>query len=58
MRKRLKNSIMFSASEDELVLDRADHVIFMEDGVMRAEGGHRALLATRPDYAATVTRSE
>ncbi|RCG31404.1 ABC transporter ATP-binding protein [Sphaerisporangium album] len=41
-----------------LMLDRADHVIFMEDGVTRAEGGHRALLATRPDYARTVTRSE
>ncbi|GII85938.1 multidrug ABC transporter permease [Sphaerisporangium siamense] len=41
-----------------LVLDHADHVIFMEDGVARAEGSHRHLLATRRDYAATVTRSE
>jgi ABC-type multidrug transport system fused ATPase/permease subunit len=41
-----------------LVLDRADHVIFMEDGRVRAEGAHRALLATDRAYSATVTREE
>ncbi|MEU8265735.1 ABC transporter ATP-binding protein [Sphaerisporangium sp. NPDC049002] len=41
-----------------LVLDRADTVIFMRDGKARAEGSHRSLLATDPDYTATVTRGE
>ncbi|WP_214412623.1 ABC transporter ATP-binding protein [Sphaerisporangium fuscum] len=41
-----------------LVLDRADHVIFMEDGRVRAEGTHRALLAGDRAYTATVTRAE
>ncbi|WP_344944772.1 ABC transporter ATP-binding protein [Sphaerisporangium flaviroseum] len=41
-----------------LVLDRADHVIFLQDGLVRAEGSHRALLATDTGYTATVTRGE
>ncbi|WP_068927064.1 ABC transporter ATP-binding protein [Planobispora rosea] len=41
-----------------LVLDRADHVIYVEEGVVRARGTHRELLATAPAYAATVTREE
>ncbi|WP_405141649.1 ABC transporter ATP-binding protein/permease [Sphaerisporangium sp. NBC_01403] len=41
-----------------LVLDRADTVIYMRDGRVRAEGSHRSLLATDPDYTATVTRGE
>ncbi|MCW2876279.1 MAG: ABC-type multidrug transport system ATPase and permease component-like protein [Sphaerisporangium sp.] len=41
-----------------LVLDRADNVIFMEDGRVRAEGSHRTLLTTEPAYTATVTRGE
>lgn len=41
-----------------LVLDRADHVIYVEDGRVRAEGRHRELLAREPRYAATVTRGE
>ncbi|MFC4532528.1 ABC transporter ATP-binding protein [Sphaerisporangium dianthi] len=39
-----------------LVLDRADTVIFLADGRVRAEGSHRSLLASDPEYAATVTR--
>ncbi|GLX08541.1 ABC transporter ATP-binding protein [Microbispora sp. NBRC 16548] len=39
-----------------LVLDRADHVLYVEGGVVRAEGSHRALLETEPAYRATVTR--
>ncbi|MBD3136688.1 ABC transporter ATP-binding protein [Microbispora bryophytorum] len=39
-----------------LVLDRADHVLYVEGGVVRAEGTHRALLETEPAYRATVTR--
>ena len=41
-----------------LMLDRADHVIYVEDGKVIAEGRHRALLESEPRYAATVTRGE
>ncbi|MET8047565.1 ABC transporter ATP-binding protein [Streptosporangium sp. NPDC005286] len=41
-----------------LVLDRTDHVIYVEGGVVRAEGTHRELLATHPGYTAVVTRGE
>lgn len=41
-----------------LVLDRAEHVIYVEDGRVLAEGTHRQLLDTCPQYAATVTRGE
>ena len=38
-----------------LVLDRADHVIYVESGRVVAEGTHRELLDREPRYAATVT---
>lgn len=41
-----------------LMLDRADHVAFVRDGLVVAEGTHRELLDTEPRYAATVTRGE
>jgi ABC-type multidrug transport system fused ATPase/permease subunit len=41
-----------------LVLDRAQHVIHVEDGRVSAEGTHRQLLDCSPAYAATVTRGE
>ncbi|MFI6818544.1 ABC transporter ATP-binding protein [Nonomuraea sp. NPDC050328] len=41
-----------------LVLDRTDHVIYVEDGAVQAEGPHRELLAASPAYAGTVTRGE
>ncbi|TDC05175.1 ABC transporter ATP-binding protein [Nonomuraea longispora] len=41
-----------------LVLDRTDHVIYVEDGRVLAEGTHRQLLDNTPAYAATVTRGE
>ncbi|GAB3508379.1 ABC transporter ATP-binding protein [Phytohabitans suffuscus] len=41
-----------------LVLDRADHVLFVEDAKVAAEGSHRELLETEPRYAAVVTRGE
>ncbi|WP_240777922.1 ABC transporter transmembrane domain-containing protein [Nonomuraea basaltis] len=41
-----------------LVLDRTDHVIYVEDGRVLAEGTHRQLLDSSPEYAATVTRGE
>jgi ABC-type multidrug transport system fused ATPase/permease subunit len=41
-----------------LMLERADHVAFVEDGKVAAEGSHRELLETEPRYAAVVTRGE
>jgi len=41
-----------------LVLDRADHVLYVERGRVVAEGTHRELLDAQPAYAATVTRGE
>jgi ABC-type multidrug transport system fused ATPase/permease subunit len=41
-----------------LVLDRADHVAYVEDGMVVAEGTHRDLLDAEPRYTATVTRAE
>ncbi|MGC5014681.1 ABC transporter transmembrane domain-containing protein [Streptosporangium sp. DT93] len=41
-----------------LVLDRADHVVYVEGGVVRAQGAHGELLAAHPGYTAVVTRGE
>ncbi|WP_219465071.1 ABC transporter transmembrane domain-containing protein [Nonomuraea rhizosphaerae] len=41
-----------------LVLDRTDHVLYVEDGRVLAEGTHRDLLANSPEYSTTVTRGE
>jgi len=41
-----------------LMLDRADHVLYIEEGRVAAEGTHRDLLDRHPGYAATVTRGE
>ena len=41
-----------------LVLDQADRVVLIEGGKVVAEGGHRELLDSRPDYRYTVTRGE
>ncbi|MEV0622834.1 ABC transporter ATP-binding protein [Nonomuraea sp. NPDC050404] len=41
-----------------LVLDRAEHVIYVENGRVLAEGTHLQLLDSSPEYAATVTRGE
>jgi ABC-type multidrug transport system fused ATPase/permease subunit len=41
-----------------LVLDQADRVAYVEDGRVVAEGRHRELLKSRPDYRETVTRGE
>jgi ABC-type multidrug transport system fused ATPase/permease subunit len=46
------------ATTSPLVLDRADHVAFVEHGRVVAEGTHRELLDRVPAYAATVTRGE
>ncbi|WUH94990.1 ABC transporter ATP-binding protein/permease [Streptomyces sp. NBC_00433] len=39
-----------------LVLDRADRVVFVDDGTAVAAGGHHDLLRTEPRYRAVVTR--
>ncbi|MEH1012214.1 ABC transporter ATP-binding protein [Micromonospora sp. CPCC 206060] len=41
-----------------LLLGRADHVIFVADGRVVAEGSHTELLDAEPRYAATVSREE
>ncbi|WP_319463375.1 ABC transporter ATP-binding protein [Micromonospora sp. RTP1Z1] len=41
-----------------LMLGRAEHVVFVEDGKVVAEGRHDELLAAEPRYAATVSREE
>ena len=40
-----------------LLLDHADHVQFVEDGRVSAEGTHRELLALAPRYSDTVLRT-
>ncbi|MGW3339133.1 ABC transporter transmembrane domain-containing protein [Streptomyces sp. NPDC001009] len=39
-----------------LLLDRADRVVFLHDGVVAATGTHRKLIGTDPRYRAVVTR--
>ena len=46
------------ATTSPLVLDQADTVVLVERGRVLAEGTHRELLDTRPDYRDTVTRGE
>ncbi|HSE71598.1 MAG TPA: ABC transporter ATP-binding protein [Nocardioidaceae bacterium] len=41
-----------------LLLDRVDHVAFLQGGVVRAFGTHRDLLRDVPEYRAVVTREE
>jgi ABC-type multidrug transport system fused ATPase/permease subunit len=41
-----------------LLLDHADHVLFLEGGEVTAEGTHRELLASTPAYRSTVIRGE
>jgi ABC-type multidrug transport system fused ATPase/permease subunit len=41
-----------------LLLDRADHVAFLVDGIVVAEGTHKVLLETEPRYRWVVTREE
>ncbi len=46
------------AATSPLVLARADHVAFVENGTVTGEGSHGDLLARHPGYAAAVTRWE
>jgi ABC-type multidrug transport system fused ATPase/permease subunit len=40
------------------MLDNADRVVFLADGVVRATGTHEELLETSPGYRAVVLRGE
>ena len=51
-----KTTVVITASP--LMLDQTDHVFFVEDGRVVAEGTHRELLRTSPAYKWTVTRGE
>jgi ABC-type multidrug transport system fused ATPase/permease subunit len=54
--RRGRTTVVCSTSP--LVLDRADHVIYVEAGSVVAEGAHRALLSKEPGYARTVLRED
>jgi ABC-type multidrug transport system fused ATPase/permease subunit len=49
-----RTTVVFTSSP--LVLDRADRVVFVDDGAAAATGGHHELLHTHPRYRAVVTR--
>ena len=49
-----QTTVVFTTSP--LVLDKADHVVFVDEGLV--EGTHRELLTTSPAYRAVVTRGE
>lgn len=55
--KRLRTdrtTVVFTSSP--LLLDQADRVVFVHDGVAAGVGSHRELLSTDPAYRAVVTR--
>jgi len=54
--RRGRTTVVLTASP--LVLDQADRVVFLEDGVVAAVGTHRELLRSAASYRATVTREE
>ena len=45
-------------STSPLVLDRADRVLYVDQGRVVADGTHRDLLDTEPRYARTVLRED
>ncbi len=51
-----KTTVVITASP--LMLDQTDHVFFVEEGQVVAEGTHRELLRSSPAYKWTVTRGE
>jgi ABC-type multidrug transport system fused ATPase/permease subunit len=51
-----RTTVVVSASP--LVLDQADHVVFLADGVVAAQGRHHELMASCPVYRRTVVRGE
>jgi ABC-type multidrug transport system fused ATPase/permease subunit len=51
-----KTTVVVTASP--LMLDQTDHVFFVDNGRVVADGTHRELLRTTPAYKWTVTRGE
>ena len=51
-----RTTVVMSASP--LILDRADHVVFLRDGKAVATGTHQQLMTEHPDYRRTVVRGE
>lgn len=51
-----RTTVVMTASP--LLLDQVDHVLFLDDGAVAAEGTHRELLATNRDYRSTVVRGD
>ncbi|MEO7448990.1 MAG: ABC transporter ATP-binding protein, partial [Humibacillus sp.] len=51
-----RTTVVMSASP--LLLDQADHVVFLRDGRLAAVGTHTRLMADDPDYRRTVVRGE
>jgi ABC-type multidrug transport system fused ATPase/permease subunit len=51
-----RTTVVMSASP--LILDRADHVVFLRDGRAVATGTHQQLMTDHPDYRRTVVRGE
>ena len=51
-----RTTVIMTASP--LLLDQVDHVLFLDDGRLAAEGSHRELMATNKDYRRTVVRGE
>jgi ABC-type multidrug transport system fused ATPase/permease subunit len=51
-----RTTVVMTASP--LLLDHVDHVVFLRDGAVVAEGTHRDLLSGVPAYAHTVTRGD
>jgi ABC-type multidrug transport system fused ATPase/permease subunit len=52
--RRGRSTVVLTSSP--LLLDRADRVAFVRDGVVAAAGTHADLLVTSPEYASAVTR--
>jgi ABC-type multidrug transport system fused ATPase/permease subunit len=51
-----RTTVVFATSP--LILDRADRVVLLRDGRVEAQGTHRELMHSRPDYRAVVTRED
>lgn len=51
-----RTTVVMTASP--LLLDHADHVVFLDGGQVVAQGTHRELLAGNPSYRRTVIRGE
>jgi ABC-type multidrug transport system fused ATPase/permease subunit len=54
--RRGRTTAVMTASP--LLLDRVDHVLFVHEGRVAAEGTHRDLMHTDPRYRRVVTRGE